>query len=49
MAARLSSIGLLDYRKWDEVRLTQTGEQTARMISWRHEIIEQYLVEKLDS
>src|SRR4051812_20672037 len=48
MIACLSSIGLLDYRKRQGVRLTQPGDQTARMILRRHELIEQYLVEKLD-
>ena len=47
MAARLSAAGLIDYRKYHGVRLTKEGEQTARQIIQRHELIEAYLVTHL--
>ncbi len=47
MAARLSTDGLLDYRKHHGVRLTESGERAAQEIVRRHEWIEQFLVRDL--
>ena len=47
MAVRLSAAGLIDYRKYHGVRLTEAGEQAAQQIIERHELIEEYLVSHL--
>lgn len=47
MAARLSAAGLIDYRKYHGMRLTEAGEQAAQQIIQRHELIEEYLVSQL--
>lgn len=44
MAARLGTSGLIDYRKYHGMRLTEGGEQVAQEIIRRHELIEAYLV-----
>jgi DtxR family Mn-dependent transcriptional regulator len=47
MARRLEESGLLDYRKYRGVRLTDAGETMALKIIRRHRLIESYLVEEL--
>ncbi len=47
MARRLEESGLLDYRKYHGVRLTENGERLALKIIRRHRLIEAYLVEEL--
>lgn len=44
MAARLSADGLIDYRKYHGVRLTENGAYIAQAVVRRHERIEQFLV-----
>lgn len=44
MARRLCISGLLDYRKYHGVRLTEVGEQAARNVIQRHQLIEQFLM-----
>jgi len=47
MAARLSADGLIDYRKYYGVRLTEAGASIAQAVMRRHERIEQFLVHDL--
>lgn len=47
MAARLSADGLIDYRKYYGVRLTEAGASIAQAVVRRHERIEQFLVHDL--
>jgi len=47
MAQRLMEGGLVDYRKYRGVRLTQQGEAMALRILRRHRLIELYLVQEL--
>jgi DtxR family Mn-dependent transcriptional regulator len=47
MAQRLLSAGLVDYKKYEGVLLTDAGEQLALKIIRRHRLIELYLVEEL--
>lgn len=48
MAQRLTTSGLLDYRKYYGVRLTPEGEEIAIKLIRRHRLIELYLAEELD-
>lgn len=47
MARRMVENGLVDYRKYYGVRLTESGEQVALRVIRRHRLIELYLVEQL--
>ena len=47
MAQRLLSAGLVDYKKYEGVLLTEAGEHLALKIIRRHRLIELYLVEEL--
>lgn len=47
MAQRLVESGLIDYRKYYGVRLTEEGESIALKIIRRHRLIELYLVQEL--
>jgi DtxR family transcriptional regulator, Mn-dependent transcriptional regulator len=47
MAQRLLAAGLVDYKKYEGVLLTNAGEQLALKIIRRHRLIELYLVEEL--
>jgi DtxR family Mn-dependent transcriptional regulator len=47
MARRLETAGLLNYQKYQGVRLTEEGEEVALKVIRRHRLIELYLVEEL--
>ncbi len=47
MAQRLEEIGLVNYKKYQGVKLTHSGEEEALKILRRHRLIELYLVEEL--
>jgi DtxR family Mn-dependent transcriptional regulator len=47
MAQRLEEIGLVNYKKYQGVKLTHAGEEEALKILRRHRLIELYLVEEL--
>ena len=47
MAGRLCTAGLLDYQKQRGVKLTEAGEQIARTVIYRHQMIERFLIEQL--
>jgi DtxR family Mn-dependent transcriptional regulator len=47
MARRMVDEGLVDYRKYYGVRLTDSGREIALRVIRRHRLIELYLVEKL--
>lgn len=47
MARRMVEAGMVDYRKYYGVLLTQKGEEVALRIIRRHRLIELYLVEEL--
>lgn len=47
MAQRLSEAGLVDYVRYEGVRLTHDGETMALQILRRHRLIELYLVQEL--
>lgn len=47
MAGRLCTAGLLDYQKQRGVKLTEAGEQIARNVIYRHQMIERFLIEHL--
>ncbi len=47
MARRMVEIGLVDYRKYKGVLLTEHGEKIALKILRRHRLVETYLVEEL--
>lgn len=47
MARRMASQGLVHYRRYYGVRLTEKGEQAALNVIRRHRLIELYLVEHL--
>ncbi len=48
MVRRMEDAGLLHYRKYHGVMLTETGENIALKIIRRHRLIELYLVEELN-
>ncbi len=48
MLKKLASKSLIEYKKYQGVRLSNTGERTALMIIRKHRLWEVFLVEKLD-
>jgi DtxR family transcriptional regulator, Mn-dependent transcriptional regulator len=48
MARRMADQGLIDYRKYYGIRLTNEGEAVALRVLRRHRLIESYLVQELD-
>lgn len=48
MARRMTAAGLVDYRRYYGVRLTDKGESIALRVIRRHRLIELYLSEELD-
>lgn len=48
MARRLEESGLLDYKKYRGVKLTDMGERVALRVLRRHRLLELYLMQELD-